>query len=483
MLRGNPGVGGGPPRKLWRNAGRSLCCTFRQPRARIGGANSVRGVVRAPAHPSRSQLLLHVPVLCLCPRGGTVRLRPAAREHSSRMKMQLLGLVVCLVLGTLHTEASRGKLTAVDPETKMNVSEIISYWGFPSEEHLVETEDGYILCLHRIPHGRKNRSDKGPRPVVFLQHGLLADSSNWVTNLPNSSLGFILADAGFDVWLGNSRGNTWSRNHRTLPVSKDKFWAFSFDEMANYDLPASIKFILNKTGQEQVYYVGHSQGTTMGFIAFSRIPELAEKIKMFFALAPVTSVAFSTSPLTKLGQLPDFLFKDLFGVKEFLPQSAFLKWLSTHVCTHVVLKELCGNAFFLLCGFNERNLNMSRVSVYVAHSPAGTSVQNMLHWSQAVKFQKFQAFDWGSSAKNYFHYNQSYPPTYKVRDMLVPTAVWSGGQDWLADIKDMSLLLPQITNLVYNKRIPEWEHLDFIWGLDAPQRLYNEIVYLMRKYQ
>ncbi|XP_036779970.1 lysosomal acid lipase/cholesteryl ester hydrolase isoform X2 [Manis pentadactyla] len=366
---------------------------------------------------------------------------------------------------------------------KPDLSEIISYWGFPSEEHLVETEDGYILCLHRIPHGRKNRSDKGPRPVVFLQHGLLADSSNWVTNLPNSSLGFILADAGFDVWLGNSRGNTWSRNHRTLPVSKDKFWAFSFDEMANYDLPASIKFILNKTGQEQVYYVGHSQGTTMGFIAFSRIPELAEKIKMFFALAPVTSVAFSTSPLTKLGQLPDFLFKDLFGVKEFLPQSAFLKWLSTHVCTHVVLKELCGNAFFLLCGFNERNLNMSRVSVYVAHSPAGTSVQNMLHWSQAVKFQKFQAFDWGSSAKNYFHYNQSYPPTYKVRDMLVPTAVWSGGQDWLADIKDMSLLLPQITNLVYNKRIPEWEHLDFIWGLDAPQRLYNEIVYLMRKYQ
>uniref|UniRef100_A0A8C4PMW4 Lipase n=2 Tax=Equus asinus TaxID=9793 RepID=A0A8C4PMW4_EQUAS len=399
------------------------------------------------------------------------------------VKMHHLRLVVCLVLGTLHSQASRGKPAPVDPETNMNVSEIISHWGFPSEEHLVETEDGYILCLHRIPHGRKNRSDKGPRPVVFLQHGLLADSSNWVTNLPNSSLGFILADAGFDVWMGNSRGNTWSRKHKTLSVSQDEFWAFSFDEMANYDLPASINFILNKTGQEQVYYVGHSQGTTIGFIAFSRIPELAKKIKMFFALAPVASLEFCTSPMVKLANFPDLLIKDLFGVKEFLPQSKCLKWLSIHVCTHVILKELCGNLFFILCGFNERNLNMSRVAVYTTHSPAGTSVQNMLHWGQAVRLQKFQAFDWGSSTKNYFHYNQSYPPTYNVKDMTVPTAVWSGGHDWLADVKDVNVLLTQITNLVYHKYIPEWEHLDFIWGLDAPWRLYNEMVNLMRKYQ
>ncbi|TKC46044.1 hypothetical protein EI555_013901 [Monodon monoceros] len=441
------------------------------------------------------------------------------------MKMWLWCLVVCLVLGTLHSEVSRGKLAPVDPETNMNVSEIISHWGFPSEEHLVVTEDGYILCLNRIPHGRKNHSDRGPKPVVFLQHGLLADSSNWVTNLPNTSLGFILADAGFDVWMGNSRGNTWSRKHKTLSIDQDEFWAFSYDEMANYDLPASINFILNKTGQEQVYYVGHSQGTTIGFIAFSRIPELAKKIKMFFALAPVASAQFATSPLVKLGRFSDLLIKvlgfpppplpsltdflfgseelayrgrrcvflpcvllsmeqwDLFGVKEFLPQSTFVKWLSIHVCTHVILEELCGNVFFVMCGFNERNLNMSRVAVYATHSPAGTSVQNMLHWSQLIKLQKFQAFDWGSSAKNYFHYNQSYPPSYNVRDMLVRTAVWSGGQDWLADVSDVSVLLTQISNLVYHKHIPEWEHLDFIWGLDAPWRLYNEMINLMRKYQ
>ncbi|KAM6183154.1 lysosomal acid lipase/cholesteryl ester hydrolase [Erethizon dorsatum] len=398
------------------------------------------------------------------------------------MKMQPWRLVVCLVLGILYSVESSGKVRNVDPEANMNVTEIIRHWGFLAEEHLVETKDGYILCLHRIPHGRKNHSDKGPKQVVFLQHGFLADSSNWVTNLDNSSLGFILADAGFDVWMGNSRGNTWSQRHKTLSVSQDEFWAFSFDEMAKYDLPASINFILNKTGQQQVYYVGHSQGSTIGFIAFSQLPELAKKIKLFFALAPVVLMDFSTSPLIKLGLLPDHLFEDLFGHQAFFPQNEILKWLSTHICTHVIMKELCGNLFFLICGFNERNLNMSRVDVYATHCPAGTSVQNALHWSQAVKYQRFQAFDWGSRAKNYFHYNQSYPPVYSVKDMLVPTALWSGDHDWLADASDVSVLLTQIPNLVYHKQITEWNHIDFIWGLDAPWQLYSEIVDLMRKY-
>ncbi|XP_067908629.1 gastric triacylglycerol lipase isoform X2 [Heterodontus francisci] len=403
-----------------------------------------------------------------------------------RLKMSLLLFALLFLMqdGSICKNVPLNHRLKVDPEAYMNIPQLISYHGYPSEEYEVVTADGYILSINRIPRGfKETKTKQGGRPVVFLQHGLLAAGSNWVTNLANNSLGFILADAGFDVWIGNSRGNTWSKKHKSIPSYKDEFWAFSFDEMATKDLPAVIDFILQKTSEQQLYYVGHSQGTTIGFIAFSTMPELAKKIKVFFGLAPVATVKYSVSPLAKLGQFPEFLIKELFGNQDFLPQSKDVTWLATHICNRFLIEELCGNIFFVISGFNEKNLNMSRIPVYSAHCPAGTSVQNIIHWSQAVKEGHFQAFDWGSYAKNMAHYNQAKPPLYNMKEMHVPTALWSGGNDWLADSQDVQMMLKQIPNLIHHKIIPDWEHLDFIWGLDAPQRMYYDIISLMRKYK
>ena len=71
---------------------------------------------------------------------------------------------------------------------------------------------------------------------------------------------------------------------------------------------------------------------------------------------------------------------------------------------------------------------------------------------------------------------------YKIEEIKTPIAVWSGGQDTVADPKDMARLLPRITNLIYHENFPAWGHLDFIWGLDATEKMYLKIIELMRKY-
>uniref|UniRef100_A0A8D0C1X4 Lipase n=1 Tax=Salvator merianae TaxID=96440 RepID=A0A8D0C1X4_SALMN len=345
----------------------------------------------------------------------------------------------------------------INPEAILNAKELIQYWNYSCEEYEVLTKDGYILTIFRIPHGRINNTDTDPKPVVFLQHGLLVDAANWFQNLPHNSLAFMLADAGYDVWLGNSRGNTWSRKHISLSPTSREFWAFSFDHMAKYDLPACIDFVVQKTGQEQVYYIGHSQGTTIAFIAFSTNPQLAAKIKMYISLAPVATVKHAKTPLAKLSLLPDAQIKLLFGTREFLPKTYFGTIVAAGFCSQNVLAPICSNLLFILCGFNEKNLNMSRVDVYTAHAPAGTSVQNMIHWKQ------FQ------------------PPEYNIMDMNVSTAIWSGGQDWLSDPTDVAELIPKVKNLYCHKHLDDWNHLDFVFGLDAVDRMYNEIINTLKE--
>lgn len=61
-----------------------------------------------------------------------------------------------------------------------------------------------------------------------------------------NSLAYVLAKAGYDVWIGNNRGSIYSRNHTTLDPVKDsaKFFDFSFYELGKYDVPANIDYVL-----------------------------------------------------------------------------------------------------------------------------------------------------------------------------------------------------------------------------------------------
>lgn len=69
----------------------------------------------------------------------------------------------------------------------------------------------------------------------------------WVFNIPSQAPAFVLARAGYDVWLGNNRGNRWSDTHVSLSNKSKEYWEFDWEEMGTKDTPAVIDYILEKT--------------------------------------------------------------------------------------------------------------------------------------------------------------------------------------------------------------------------------------------
>ena len=390
-------------------------------------------------------------------------------------------LVFVFAVLSLHRSHVLGKL----PEEDLLVPELVRYWDYPIEVHETKTQDGYFLTLHRIPHGRKSHHTYDPpheeahngdrRPVVFLQHGLLCSSSNWVTNLPNNSLGFMLAEAGYDVWMGNVRGNTYSRRHETWSVKDKRFWDFSFDEMARFDLEAMLMYTLEVTREKSLYYVGHSQGTMIMFAGLSSSKVLQQRIKMAFALAPVTRIRHLYSPIRYLApfEIEMKVAFDVLGIYDFLPSNKAIRTLADKMCP--IDEKICSTILFLIAGYDKKDLNMTRIPVYFTHTPAGTSVKNMYHFSQLVGSGLFRMFDYGR-LENLVRYHSMEPPEYNIQNINTPIRMMSGSNDWLATPDDVKWTAGQLPGLLEVFEVDGYNHLDFVWGMSAGQRVYRKII-------
>jgi len=388
----------------------------------------------------------------------------------------------CSLLPNLHAHGApflpvegEGK-RFTPPET---VPEIIRGFGYPVEEHNITTSDGYILTTHRIP-----ASPMNPKKVVILQHGLLDSSCTWVMNFPNQSFAFLLADAGYDVWLTNSRGNTYGLNHVSLSNQDIAFWEFSFDQMATYDVPANIRYVLNVTNAETITYVGHSQGTMTIFALFGNATnpnspgfDLVNKINLFVALAPVAFLGNLTAPfLHQMAAEPELEIILELGVKGTFEDSGFITSKLPIICSHI--PKDCDDLICFAVGCeNTTNYNVSRVPFYLHEWPAGTSVQNLLHYAQAVSSNLFQQFRYMTIEQNEKHYHQPTPPQYSVENFNLPTIVYHGGNDKLAVPIDVEMLLSKLgTAPEAVDFIPHFGHADFVWGLDAAKLIYLPVI-------
>ncbi|CAI2350036.1 unnamed protein product [Caenorhabditis sp. 36 PRJEB53466] len=368
---------------------------------------------------------------------------------------------------------------AIDEECYLTVPEIARKFGYESEVHLVRTKDDYILELHRIPcKHTENCNTLSKRPVVFMQHGLLSDGFSWIPNLANQSAGFVFADAGFDVWIANSRGTPASQKHIGFGPENQKFWNFTWQQMSEYDLTASVDYVLQENKQDFLYYLGHSQGTMIMFSRLAENKEFGKKIRQFHALAPVATVSHIGGLFGLFGKQFLTYAEILLGRLPYTPLSIprTVQKIISYMCSKLLIKDICTIDIGFIDG-SEKMFNQSRVGVYLCHTPAATSVKDLQHWIQLVKSQKVSKFDYGREG-NLEEYGQETPPEYKLENINAPTFLYWSKDDILADTQDIrdTILSKMNKTIAGSMELLHYSHMDFVFGVNAAFDLYPKII-------
>ncbi|KAE8749153.1 hypothetical protein FOCC_FOCC004060, partial [Frankliniella occidentalis] len=156
------------------------------------------------------------------------------------VKMSRENVFACFIL-VYFVKCAVGLALEPIPRTP---AEILKSDGYPSEVHHVTTEDGYILQIDRIP--------RPGQPVVYLANQLFSSAAAYLILGKGKSIGFLLYDTGFDVWLGNFRGTNFSLTHQNMTSSDDNFWKFGWHEHGTLDNPAIIDYILSTSKQSSL---------------------------------------------------------------------------------------------------------------------------------------------------------------------------------------------------------------------------------------
>ncbi|KAI4367594.1 hypothetical protein MLD38_023315 [Melastoma candidum] len=343
--------------------------------------------------------------------------------------------------------------------------------GYDCAEHTIQTEDGYILALQRVASRYNHIRDASSHPIL-LQHGLFMGGDAWFLNVASQSLGFILADHGFDVWVGNVRGTRWSKGHISLSVRDKEFWDWSWEELALYDLAEMLRYI-NLVAGTKVFLVGHSQGTIMSLAALS-YSHISSMVEAAALLCPISHLGHVSAPLVlrMVGMHLDQIVVAM-GIHQLNFRSDVGVRLLDMICDgHIECDDLLTSLTGKNCCFNN-----SRVDFYLDYEPHPSSSKNLRHLFQMIRKGTFSKYDYGY-LKNMKVYGKPKPPAFDLS--LIPDSIplWMayGGQDSLADLTDFKLTLDELSSEPELLYLENYGHVDFIAGTDAKEDVYNRMI-------
>jgi lysosomal acid lipase/cholesteryl ester hydrolase len=349
-------------------------------------------------------------------------------------------------------------------DDELNARAMIKSRGFQVEEHHITTRDGFVLVAFRIP-------NQNGRPV-FLMHGLHQSCEAFLTYDASRSLAFVLANAGFDVWLGNCRGNKYSCKHKHLKPHDSKYWDYSIDERAHHDIPRTIDYIIQHSSFDKCGYVGFSQGSAMGFAAFSSQKSVADKISHFIAISAAAKIRESQNAiLRQLVQCSPDLIYLILGNKCAMDYVIFWSRVLPDGWFNKVVEASCRFLF----GWDISNMHPDDRDTIFKTIYSYCSSKSVVHWFQIMKAGKFQMYD---DYREHYSIPENHrghvPPLYPLDRIHCPISVFYGKRDLgLIDIEKLMANLPSHAKAFSEE---DYEHLDYIYARSAPQKVYPQII-------
>uniref|UniRef100_A0A1Y1M1N7 Lipase n=2 Tax=Photinus pyralis TaxID=7054 RepID=A0A1Y1M1N7_PHOPY len=372
----------------------------------------------------------------------------------------------CITAHDYYTNLDKNPKCYYNPDIDLTVPEIIRRYGYEVETLEVATEDHYILKAYRIL-SKKSDGFTPPQPV-YLQHGLFQNSKAFLMQ-GNKSLPFMLADAGYDVWLGNLRGTLYSR-HTYLSKLDNKFWDYSLDEYAYSDVLSLIDLVYEQT-QRKIIYIGYSVGATIAYAYSARFPNVAQaKMQLLVALGPTvhpkelkSASRHILSNWNYILPVVKFWSKGSVDVKKF----GYFDWSS--VCFPFPFQmRLCEVATQLTHDFSLDKIDPEFWPLILVNSFDVVSIKVVTHLSQILASGEFRSFR-SSDEENQSKYSNIGVDLSNAR---IPTYILRAENDAISTKKNVEFLHSNLPveatkHAVYVIKDGNFTHGDLLWHKDV----------------
>jgi len=323
------------------------------------------------------------------------------------------------------------------------------------------------LTIHCIPYGKSNADFPKSVPVLLL-HDSDGLSDTWLSNVPSKNLPLILAETDHDVWMINYRGSVYSQKHVSLNPNQRRFWNFSRDQIAYYDLAAVIDYIINKTNKTHLIIVGHSFGGSLPFALLADRPEYNEKVRVIYSLAPIGNLAGISGTRVQASKILQLILelKKAIGIYKTSILPKIPKKLMGFFVKHfnlvfrMFISSTCGPV-------SDVWWNSTRSPNFATHAVGGTSILVVMQLIQQVLNPGFRHFDYG--AKNNLRvYHQETAPDYDIGKVTVPTYLYYGVNDIIATKENMDFLKDNLGNAMeLSIAGNQWNNVAYFIATDA----------------